>query len=132
MMIYIHSFQLWFDLFSKLGIWRFEKEVPITDVEDTEFKEEGLTRRDLTVKYLVKKNNLWISGLTWKIVLLYWINWIFMEAFRPAYSLHILRWGTLPYGRYLLESSPINTNLFPIHQFIVKTYWKSDSIQSLE
>ena len=115
-----------------LNTWRFDKEVPITDVEDTEFKEEGLTRRDLTVKYLVKKNNLWISGLTWKIVLLYWINWIFMEAFRPAYSLHILRWGTLPYGRYLLESSPINTNLFPIHQFIVKTYWKSDTIQSLE
>ena len=41
--------------FSKHKLFRFIKEVPMASLLDKEFKKEGVTRMDLTIKYLVKK-----------------------------------------------------------------------------
>ena len=37
--------------------FRFLREVPMASVVDKEFRKEGVTRRDLLIKYFVKTNN---------------------------------------------------------------------------
>ena len=57
----------------------------------------------------------------WKMMLLYWINWIFMAPFKPVYTTIWMLFVVKISNKYKSISDT---------QFIVKTYWKSNFIQS--